>query len=291
MFMSSSPASRIMLVTGANSGLGRATALGLACDGATVIMICRDAALGAAAQAAIIRESGNPAVDLIIADLSSQHAIRQLAQTVLARYPQLHGLINNVGASFPTRRVTVDGIESSLAINHLAAFLLTNLLCDRLIASAPARIINVGTRITTRMDFDDLQFEKRPYRALAAYSQTKLGTIHFTYELARRLAGTGVTVNCVHPGVFKSRLGQDDGRQSWFFRMLGLLGQYVLPDAAQAAKQIVYLATSPAVADITGSYFAAMRPISSPPQTYDRAANARLWDLSATLTKLDTEGE
>jgi NAD(P)-dependent dehydrogenase (short-subunit alcohol dehydrogenase family) len=279
---------KIAVVTGANSGLGKATATGLAKMGAAVVMVCRNQAHGEAARTDIIRESNNSSVDLMQADLSSQQAIRHLVPTFLSRYQHLHILVNNVGGSFPVRKLTGDGIEYSLALNHLASFLLTNLLLDVLKASAPARIINVGTRINTRMDFEDLQFEKRPYRGLQAYSQTKLGNIHFTYELARRLEGTGITVNCVHPGVFKSNLGKDEGPEPIFFRLVGLIGQIILPDANHAAKRILYLATAPEVEGITGKYFADKQQIQSPPQTYDVAANQRLWHLSEDLTHLRT---
>jgi NAD(P)-dependent dehydrogenase (short-subunit alcohol dehydrogenase family) len=280
---------KIALVTGANSGLGKATAMGLAKMGAAVVMVCRNQAQGELARADIRRESGNTAVELILADLSSQQAIHHLVATFQSRYQHLHILVNNVGGSFPIRKLTVDDIEYSLAVNHLASFLLTNLLLDVLKASAPARIINVGTRLNTQMDFDDLQFEKRPYRGLQAYSQTKLGNIHFTYELARRLEGTGVTVNCVHPGVFKSNLGKDEGPEPIFFRLVGLLGKLILPDASRAAERILCLATSPDVEEISGKYFADKQPIQSPPQTYDLAANQRLWKLSEALTQLNVQ--
>jgi retinol dehydrogenase 13 len=279
---------KIALVTGANSGLGKSTAMGLAKLGAKVIMVCRSQEQGEIAQTEIIEASGNKSVDLILTDLSSQQAIRQLALRLMRDYEQLHILVNNAGGSFPLRKVTVDGIEYSLALNHLASFLLTNLLLDVLKASAPARIINVGTRLNASMDFDDLQFEKRPYGGLRAYSQTKLGNIHFTYELARRLAGTGVTVNCVHPGVFKSNLGKEEGPEPLIFRLIGLLGQLVLPDAERAAERILYLASSAEVEGISGKYFADKQPIQSPPQTYDRAANQRLWQISEDLTHLRT---
>lgn len=275
-----------VLITGANSGLGKASAKALARLGATVVMVCRNPAAGEAARQEIIAETGSSHTDLLLADLSSQADIRQLAAAFRNRHKNLHVLVNNVGGSFPQRRVTTDGIEYSLAVNHLASFLLTHLLLDVLIASAPARVVNVGTRLNTAIDFDDLQFEKRPYRGLQAYSQSKLGNLHFTYELSRRLQNTGVTVNCVHPGVFRSNLGKDEGDEGLFLRLISFLGALVLPDADQAAKRIVYLATSPELSGVTGRYFAGQRQIQSPPQTYDVAANQRLWQISERLTGL-----
>jgi retinol dehydrogenase 13 len=184
-------ADRIALVTGANSGLGRAVAEALAGQGATVLMVCRDAARGEHARDAIMAATGNPQIQLFVADLASQAAIRGLAAQVRERFDRLHLLINNAGTAFPARRLSPDGIEMALAVNHLAPFLLTNLLLDPLRAAAPARIVNVGTRIDTAMDFNDLNWERRPYRLMQAYGQSKLGNLHFTFELARRLAGSG----------------------------------------------------------------------------------------------------
>ena len=206
------------MVTGANSGLGRAVAGALAGQGATVLMVCRDASRGENARQEIMAETGNTQVHLYVADLASQAAIRGLAARVRERFDRLHLLINNAGTAFPARRLSPDGIEMALAVNHLAPFLLTNLLLEPLRAAAPARIVNVGTRINTAMDFHDLNWERRPYRLMQAYGQSKLGNLHFTFELARRLAGSGVTVNCCFPGVFRSNLGGTDGAQGWFWR-------------------------------------------------------------------------
>lgn len=279
---------KVALVTGANSGLGKATALGLAKLGATVVMVCRSRERGAAAKAAIIAASGNSSVDLLLADLSSQQAIRQLAQDFKAKYAHLHLLINNAGGVFYTRSTSADGLEYSLAFNHLAPFLLTNLLLDTLKASAPARIINVTTRPfrTSYLHFDDLQFEKRAYNGMQAYSETKLGNILFTYELARRLEGTGVMVNCVHPGVFKSNFGQNTTGQPLMFRLMMPLFRPFMAEADRAAERVLYLATSPEVEGISGKYFADKKEITAPPQAYDREANRRLWEVSSALTGL-----
>ncbi|MBC8099399.1 MAG: SDR family oxidoreductase [Armatimonadetes bacterium] len=277
---------KIALITGANSGLGKATAIGLAQLGARVVMVCRSPERGAAAQAEVIAASGNPQVDVLTVDLASQAAIRHGAASFIEQYSHLHLLVNNAGVSFAARRETVDGVEMSLAVNHLAAFLLTHSLLDVLKSSAPARIINVGTRLNTAMDFDDLQFAKRRYNGLQAYSQSKLGSQHFTYELARRLAGTGVTVNCVHPGVFKSNLGKEDVQEAWYLRLIGAFGALVLPDATRAAERVLYLAASPEVEGVTGGYFGDRQRLPAPAQTQDPAANRRLCDISAALTKV-----
>lgn len=178
--------------------------------GATVVMVCRSRERGEAAQAAISADSGNPAVDLLLADLSRQGDIRRLAEAFKAKYQHLHVLVNNAGGTFYTRSVTEDGLENTFAFNHLAYFLLTQLLLDVLKASAPARIVNVSTRLfnSTKINFADLQSEKK-YSGLQAYNPSKLANILFTYELARRLEGTGVTVNVLWPGVFKSNFGRN----------------------------------------------------------------------------------
>lgn len=279
-------AERIALVTGANSGLGRAVAGALAEQGATVLMVCRDATRGEDARHAIMAATGNPQVQLFVADLASQAAIRGLAARVRERFDRLHLLINNAGTAFPARRLSPDGIEMALAVNHLAPFLLTNLLLEPLRAAAPARIVNVGTRINTAMDFQDLNWERRPYRLMQAYGQSKLGNLHFTFELARRLAGSGVTVNCCFPGVFRSNLGGTDGAQGWFWRTVALLLGWALPTPEQAARGVLYLATDPAMAGVTGGYYSHRKPIPAPVQTQDLAANQRLWAISADLTRL-----
>src|SRR3984893_4708652 len=202
---------KICMVTGANSGIGKATALALAQMGATVVMVCRDRARGEEARSEITTKSKNNAFDLMQADLSSQESIRQLVEHFKQRYTQLHVLINNAGAAFPGRRETVDGLEMTFAVNYLAPFLVTNLLLDVLKASAPARIVNVSSNSHEAgyIQMDDLQEEKH-YRSMRVYGQAKLAVVLFTYELARRLQGTGVTANCLHPGFVATHFGQRD---------------------------------------------------------------------------------
>ncbi len=277
---------KICLVTGANSGIGKATALGLAQLGATVVMVCRDRAKGEAAQSEIKAKSGNQAVDLLLADLSSQQSIRQLAQDFKQRYSQLHVLINNAGVFNLTRHETVDGLEMTFTVNQLAPFLLTNLLLDVIKASAPARIINVSSAAHEigYIKLDDLQ-SKQHYRPMRAYGQSKLALLLFSYELARRLEGTGVTVNSLHPGFVTTNIGQ--GNISSFARtvtksILSLLG--VSPE--EGARTSMYLASSPDVEGVTGKYFVKSIPKRSAPVSYDESLQQQVWEESAKLVQL-----
>jgi NAD(P)-dependent dehydrogenase (short-subunit alcohol dehydrogenase family) len=272
------------LVTGANSGLGKAIATALAAQGMRVGLVARDRARGEQALQDIQAATGSDDLHLFVADLADQSAIRALARAVRERFDRLHVLVNNAGTAFPERRLSAQGIERALAVNHLAPFLLTNLLLDLLEASAPARIVNVGTRMDTAMDFDDLNWERRPYRMMQAYGQSKLGNLHFTFELARRLEGSGVTVNCVFPGVFKSNLGGTDGAQGLFWKLVALLLGWAIPSSETAARRVLYVATAPELANISGQYFGDRKPIPAPAQALDEQANRRLWQLSETLT-------
>jgi NAD(P)-dependent dehydrogenase (short-subunit alcohol dehydrogenase family) len=274
------------MVTGANSGLGKATATGLAKLGYHVVMVARNRERGEAARQAIIASSDNPHVELLLADLAVQESIRDLAAAFNAQHDRLHLLVNNAGNSFMSRLVSADGIEMSLAVNHLAPFLLTHLLLDTLKVSAPARIVNVGTRLNTAMDFDDLQWQKRPYAGLAAYAQSKLGNLHFTLALAERLTGTGVTVNCVHPGVFRSNLGSSGGPQPWWIMLMTGMAQPFLTPAEKAAERVLYVADSPNVEGVSGRYYGDRVELTPPPQVMDRAARERLWAISEALTHL-----
>lgn len=278
---------KIAIVTGANSGLGKATATGLAKMGATVVMICRSRERGEIAQRDIIQQTGNQNVHLLQADLSVQAEVRRVAEEFRGRFNQLHLLVNNAGVTLYERHTTPDGIEATLAINHLASFLLTHLLLDVLQASAPARIINVNTvpwRNTT-IHFDDLNFEKRKFSGFAAYSETKTANLMFTFELARRLQGTGVTVNAVHPGVFKSNLGKQNRP-----RPLSVMFWFISPFVAtpeQAAERVLNVATAPEWATQTGRYVGKNeKDIQPPPQCRDEAAVKRLWEVSCQLTGL-----
>ena len=245
---------KICLVTGANSGIGKETALGLAKQGATVVLVCRNPRKGEQARQEIQEKSGNSHVDLLIADLSSQQAIRQLAQDFQQRYSQLHVLVNNAGAAFARRKVSPDGREMTFAVNHLASFLLTNLLLDTIQASSPARIVNVSSNMHLRavLDWNNLQGEQR-YNLMGAYAQSKLANVLFTYALARRLEGTGVTVNCLHPGVVATNIWGSVFPHGLHF--LTNLSRFIGIAPEQGALTSIYLASSPQVEGVTGRFF------------------------------------
>jgi retinol dehydrogenase 13 len=275
------------LITGANSGLGKAVALALARDGIRIGMLARDRVRGETAQEEIIDATGNADIHLFIADLGSQQEVREAAAEIIARFDRLDILINNAGTAYASRRTSPEGIERSFAVNHLGPFLLTALLLDLIKASAPARIVNVGTRMNTAMDFDDLDWTRRRYRMMQAYGQSKLGNLHFTFELARRLDGTGVTVNCVFPGIFRSNLGGTDGAQGVFWKGVDLLLGWAIPTPEQAANSVLYAATSPELDAVTGRYLGDRTPIKPPAQAVDPNANRRLWEISASLVGLE----
>jgi NAD(P)-dependent dehydrogenase (short-subunit alcohol dehydrogenase family) len=273
---------KFVLVTGGTGGIGKATAIGLATMGARVGVTGRDVSRTAQAAADVSAASGNPAVDAFAADMTSQAEVRRLAAAVLGAYPRLDVLVNNVGGFWAHRHPTVDGLEHTFALNHLAPFLLTNLLLERLKASAPARVVTVSSNAHTtgRIDFDDLQ-GARSYSGQRAYSQSKLANILFTNELARRLEGTGVTATCLHPGVVYTRFGAED--QIWYFGALQRVGMFVLKTPAQGAETPIYLASSPDVEGITGQYFANRKPRTASRRAYDTETAARLWQVSAEL--------
>src|SRR2546421_2785072 len=282
----SSMQGKICMVTGANSGIGKATALALAQMGATVVMVCRDRARGEEARSEIITKSRNNAVDLLLADLSSQQSIRQLVEHFQHHYPHLHVLINNAGAAFPgRRRETVDGLEMTFAVNYLAPFLLTNLLLDVLKASAPAQIVNVSSAShkSGYIQMDDLQGEKHN-RSMRAYPQSKLAIVLFTYELARRLQGTGVTANCLDPGFVATNIGQT-GASLPVRLLIKLIGSFgTSPE--KGAKTSIYLASSPEVEGVTGKYFVKSLPKRSAAISYDESLQRQLWEQSAKLVNL-----
>ena len=280
-------AGKNVLVTGGTAGIGKATAVGLATLGARVAITGHERGRAEAAAADIRAASGNPAVDLFTADMSSQAEVRRLAGTILHAYPRLEVLVNNVGGFWAHRHVTTDGLEHTFAVNHLSAFLLTNLLLDRLKASAPARVVTVssGAHATGRIDFDDLQ-GAAGYSGKRAYSASKLANIMFTYELARRLQGTGVTATVLHPGVVRTNFGTDDPA-SLINAMLPLMRPFMKTPAAGAATTI-YLASSAEVDGVTGRYFANRKPRTSTKVSYDTAVAAQLWKVSTELVGLAT---
>ncbi len=276
---------KICLVTGATSGMGKETALGLARQGATVVLVARSKNKGEETRQEITRQSGNENIDLLLADLSSQQEVRRLAAEFQAKYKQLHILVNNAGAVFTKRQTTVDGLEMTFALDHLAYFLLTNLLLDTIRASAPARIINISSQAqgTGKINFADLQSEKS-YGAFGftAYSQAKLANVMFTYELARRLQGTSVTVNAVGPGPVSTNFGFDNGGvvkrlSTW----IGRLGK----TPVDAAKTAIRLASSPEMEGETGKFYYSEREIHSSKLSHNVAVQKRLWDVSEQLIK------
>jgi retinol dehydrogenase-14 len=275
---------KVCLITGATSGIGKATAMGLANMGASVVMVGRDRGKGEAVMAEIKEKSGNASVDLMLADVSSQEEIRRLADEFKEAFPRLDVLINNAGV-FRSKRITsADGIEMTFAINHLAYFLLTNLLLDVLKASAPSRIVNVssGEQRNATIDFDNLQGEKG-YKGPKAYSQSKLATVLFTYELARRLEGTGVTANCLHPGVVGTNFGSGvSGVSGFMVRALTPL----MKSPEKGAETSIYLASSPEVEGVSGRYFVKKAEARSSDVSYDERLARRLWEVSAELTNL-----
>jgi retinol dehydrogenase 14 len=278
---------RTVLVTGGTGGIGRATAAGLATLGARVAITGRDRRRADEA-AAEIRAPGGPAVDVFVADMSSQAEVRRLASDVLQALPRLDVLVNNVGGFWQTRHVTADGLERTFALNHLAPFLLTHLLLDRLKQNAPARVITVssGAQSMGRIDFADLQRE-RSWSGQRAYSQSKLANVLFTYELARRLDGSGVTANVLHPGVVRTGFGAED--PSRLQRWLVPFARPFMKTPERGAATSIHLASAPDLEHVSGRYFADSRPKRSSPRSYDDAAAARLWDVSCELTGIDTE--
>lgn len=275
---------KICLVTGSSSGIGKVTARELARAGATVVMVCRNRAKGEAAQKEICEATGSEKVDLLIADLSSLADVRRMVSEFKQHYEQLHILINNAGAVNSTRKITSEGYEATFVTNYLAPFLLTELLRDVLKASAPARIVNVSSLAHARADinFADLQSEKR-YNTWTAYGQAKLALILYTYELARQLQGSGVTVNALHPGVIASNF--DQGLSNFMRRGWKLMTPF-LASVEQGAQTTLYLATSPAVEGVSGKYFSNRKETKSSRRSYDEAVSRNLWKVSEELTQL-----
>lgn len=284
----SAQGARIALVTGGTSGLGAATVQALAGRQWTVVLVGRDQARCESTVARVRATTGNSLVDYVQADLSSRCGVRHAAQQFLARYDALHVLVNNVGALFLNRRESSDGIELTLALNHLAPFLLTHLLAGVIARSGRARIVNVssiGHHIAPGLRRDDLQWRRRFYRGFQAYHQSKLANLLFTYELARRLGSTSVTVNAVGPRLVATNIGADN---RWYWRVLKPAVDRVLArralSAEEGARTIVFLATSPDVEDVTGRYFVDETATSSSPASYDEETAHWLWHESERLS-------
>ena len=270
---------KVCLVTGANSGIGRVAAIDLAGRGATVVLVCRSHARGSDAVEEIERRGGNAA--LLIADLASQRQVREVATAFLKRFDRLDVLINNAGvAGWGTRLETEDGLEATFAVNHLAPFLMTNLLLDTLKASAPSRVITVSSAAHKNysLDLDDLQGERR-YSAFGAYSRSKLANILFTHELSRRLEGTGVTANCLHPGVVATGIFRNAPRWMRF-----ILTSPLVLSPEKGADTMIYLATATELAEVSGQYFVRRKQARSSRASNDAETARRLWWASEVLT-------
>ncbi|MFT3773099.1 MAG: SDR family oxidoreductase [Minicystis sp.] len=275
---------KVTMVTGATAGIGKVTALELAKMGATVFAVGRDPAKGEAAISEIRRISGNQDVHLLLCDFSSQSSIRKLAAEFTAKHDRLHVLVNNAGAILAERRVTEDGVEATFATNHMGYFLLTNLLLDVLKATAPARIVSVASEAhkSTKLDLDDLQYERRAYAPMGAYGASKLANIAWSAELARRLEGTRVTANSLHPGVIASNFGQSG--PSWMRFGIKLAAPFMTTPEKGAATTL-YLATSPEVEGVTGQYFKNKKAAQPNRQARDPETGRRLWAASEALVK------
>ncbi len=275
---------KVVLITGGTSGIGKAAATALAGMGATVVITGRNEERGKRALQEIREESGNDGVELILADLTVQDEVRRLAEELRERHNQLEVLVNNAGLVLSERTETPDGIETQLAINHLAPFLLTNLLLDLLKESAPSRIVTVSSDAHrwAKIDLDDLQSRKR-YRGMQVYGKTKLANIMFTYELAERLEGTGVTANCMHPGGVNTNFGNNQGGP---MNLLFRLFKPFMRSPEQGADTLIYLASSPEVEGMTGKYLADRKVKAASDAAYDETTRKRLWEASEELTGL-----
>jgi NAD(P)-dependent dehydrogenase (short-subunit alcohol dehydrogenase family) len=273
---------KICIVTGANSGIGKATAMGLAKMGATVVMLCRNKERGEEAQKEIIDLTGNTNVDLMLCDLASLKEIHSFVSEFKSKYQLLHVLINNAGIMTAKRNQSVDGYEMNFAVNHLAPFLLTNLLLDILKNSAPSRIINVGSAAHRfgKMDFDDLQSENKKSRFMKLYGSSKLAMTLVSYELSRRLEGSNVTVSVVHPGIINTNLGRDRSSIS-----IGFSKRFFKPPEV-GAETSLYLASSPEVEGITGKYYANKQQKKSSKESYNEEYAKRLWEITEEMTAL-----
>jgi len=276
---------KVALITGASSGIGRETALGLARVGTGLVLVCRDKEKGEAAKEEIARATGNNSIELLLADLLPQSKVRRVAIEFEATHPRLDVLVNNAGAGFVDYAETEDGIERTMAINYFTPFLLTNLLLETLKNSAPSRVLNVTSseHYDAHLDLDNVNKDSRMGIAGAdAYRRSKLAIVLFTYELARRLQGTGVTVNCLNPGAVRTKIWSQAGALTPLFRFMSLF----MLSAEKGAQSSLYLAASPEVEGVSGKYFDKKVPKRSSETSYDEAMAKRLWVLSEQMTGL-----
>lgn len=281
---------KICLITGATSGIGRATALALARRDATLILVGRNERAGSRLVKAMTHGGGQAGAEFLRADLSSQQAVQELAREVIRRHSRIDVLIHNAGARFDEYGETVDGIERTFAINHLSHFLLTLLLADPLRRAPAARIITVSSRTHRGVSGEFAPtWPPARYDRKAAYGQSKLANVLFTYELARRLQGTSITANAVDPGAVATRFGRNNGFLSWVRHLTYHALRRDLVSPAQGADTVIYLASSPEVEGFSGQFFHRRQPVKSSPESYDESQARRLWELSAKLTHMDPD--
>jgi NAD(P)-dependent dehydrogenase (short-subunit alcohol dehydrogenase family) len=273
---------KTVIVTGANTGMGKITALAMAKQGAHLVMVCRNKAAGEAAKAEIIQVSGNKNVDLHLADLSLKDSVKALAQTLNAAYPQIDVLVNNAGLALTNYSETKDGVETTFATNVLSMYMLSILLMDKLKASEAGRIVNVASSTHTgaKLNWEDIGYKKN-YKLFDTYNQSKLCNIVLTYELAKRINGSKVTVNCLNPGPVKTELARD---MSPAFKFIGKL---FFPSPEKATATAIYLASSPEVKGVTAKYFSKCKPIASSTTSSDPEVGKKLWTLCAKMTGVD----
>lgn len=277
---------KTVVITGANSGIGFATAIALARMGSRIVLVCRDGKRGADAQTAVANVAMGAAPKLLVADLSSQQAVRELADDLHRQFSGIDILINNAAGIFSERGLTVDGIERTFATNHLAPFLLTNLVIDLLKAPGRGRIINVATESYPKaLDFENLQGEKR-YGFLDAYFRSKLANIIFSVDLARRLEASSVTVNSMSPGPTKTRFGDN---MTGLPALFPLIMKQLFPGPETGARTLIYLASSPEVEGVSGQFFFRQRARPTKPVTLDKEIASRLWQISADLVRLPAD--
>ena len=275
---------KVCLITGATSGIGKATLASLAQQGMSIVMVSRNKEKGESVRSAITEKTRNENIHLAIADLSSQQDIRRLASDIKSKYSKLDILVNNAGGIFGKRILTVDRLELTFALNHLAYFLLTNLLLEILKAAPAGRVVNVSSQAHRygSLEFDDPGFEKG-YNAMKSYAQSKLANLLFTYELSRHLAGTGITANALHPGAVRTGFGKDlSGIAGFVFKRF----DFLMRSPEKGAETVIWLASSAEPEQLTGKYFCDRRELRSSRVSHDRDVAKRLWEASAQMTGL-----
>lgn len=276
---------KVVMITGANSGIGKETAIELAKMGANIVMVCRSRKRGEKALEEIKEMANSEKIELYIADLADQRSIRSMVERFKKSHDKLHVLINNAGVMLSKRTTTPEGYESTFAINHLGHFLLTNLVLDMLKASSSARIINVSSSAHkfAKLNFDDIDNEHK-YRGYRTYANSKLFNILFSYELARRLEETGITVNALHPGVIRTNLGKNNTNK--LIKLMSFIFRLFMMSPEKGARTTVYLASSPEVENVNGKYFVNRKQKKSSKISYEQTLQNKLWEISADLTNV-----